>query len=135
MKDPISPEDLPQVDTETSIEDRETSGAPAPKHAGTVAGLEGLLSPLAHPSEPLMVHLNEGWRVTEDSIQWILQRRKGNPRRKNGGWRNRSFCDTRTGLLSCISENYGPVNVEALRIVHSLPEHHFDARLARTHAN
>ena len=34
----------------------------------------------AHPSSRLLAHLNENWRVVDDPLQWILQRRKGNPR-------------------------------------------------------
>ena len=43
-----------------------------------------------------------------------LQRKKGNPRTKNAGWRDRSFCRTREGLLRCIREYCGEVDAEAL---------------------
>ncbi len=91
--------------------------------------MEALASALAHPAKPLLVQLNEDWRVTEDRLQWILQKRKGNPRRKNAGWVSRSFCHTRGGLLLCVREYCGTVDPEALRIMHSLPEHHVDHEL------
>jgi hypothetical protein len=40
----------------------------------------------AHPSNRLIAQLNENWRVVHDPLQWILQQRKGNPRKKNSGW-------------------------------------------------
>ena len=55
----------------------------------------------AHPSNRLIAQLNASWRVIDDPLQWILQRRKGNPRKKNPGWRSRSFCTTRGALLRC----------------------------------
>src|SRR5262249_57055606 len=53
----------------------------------------------AHPSNRLVAQLNETWRIVDDPLQWILERRKGNPRSKNSGWENRSFCITRDALL------------------------------------
>src|SRR5262245_13422700 len=58
-------------------------------------------SPPAHPSNRLITTLNSNWRVVDDPLQWILQRRKGNPRKRNSGWIGRSFCVTREGLLRC----------------------------------
>src|SRR5690349_14808540 len=51
-------------------------------------------SPLAHPSNRLIAQLNANWRLVDDPLQWILQRRKGNPRKRNSGWINLSFCTT-----------------------------------------
>ena len=58
----------------------------------------------AHPSNPLVAQLRERWRVVDDPLQWILQRKKGHSRKKNSGWQGRSFCRTR-GLLVCIRES------------------------------
>ena len=63
-----------------------------------------------------------------------LQRRKGNPRTKNSGWRDRSFCRTRDTLLRCIREYCGEVDAEALSQLKSLPDWHpdWDRRSQRT---
>ena len=83
-----------------------------------------LPSPPAHPSNRLTAQLNKNWRVVDDPLQWILQRRKGNPRKKNSGWQDRSFCTTREGLLRCIREYCGEVNQNALADLQALPDHH-----------
>jgi hypothetical protein len=76
----------------------------------------------------------------DDPLQWILQRRKGNPRSKNSGWKNRSFCRTRDALLRCVREycclpdqgehrsirEYHGVDGAALEQVRALPEWHTD---------
>ena len=80
----------------------------------------------AHPSNRLVAQLNETWRVVDDPLQWILQRRKGNPRKKNSGWRNRSFCRTREGLLRCVREYCGEVDHDALARLEALPDYHSD---------
>ena len=82
--------------------------------------------PLAHPSNRLIAHLNGSWRVVDDPLQWILQRRKGKPRKKNSGWRDRCFCRTRGGLLRSVRELCGEVDDEALAHLHALPEFHSD---------
>ena len=43
----------------------------------------------------------------DDPLQWVLQRRAGNPRTKNSGWENRSFCTTREALLRCVRKYCG----------------------------
>ena len=68
----------------------------------------------AHPLDRLVAQLNESWRVVDDPLQWILQRRKGNPRPKNSGWRDRSFCRTRDALLRCVREYCGEIDVNSL---------------------
>ena len=73
-------------------------------------------SRLAHSSNRLVAQLNSNWRVVDDPLQWILQRRKGNPRKKNSGWRDRSFCTTREGLLQCVRESCGEVDGSAVGI-------------------
>ena len=83
-------------------------------------------SPPAHPSNRLLTQLNANWRVVDDPLQWILQRRKGNPRKRNSGWIDRSFCTTREGLVRCIREYCAEVDQNAFAELKSLPEHHAD---------
>jgi hypothetical protein len=80
----------------------------------------------AHPSNRLVTQLNERWRVVDDPLQWILQRKKGNPRKKNSGWRDRSFCRTRDALLRCVGEYCGEVDDNSLAKLKSLPDWHPD---------
>jgi hypothetical protein len=82
--------------------------------------------PLAHPSNRVIFQLNAKWRVVDDPLQWILQRRKGNPRKKNSGWQDRSFCTTREGLLRCVRENCCEVDDKGLTKLQVLPEFHPD---------
>jgi hypothetical protein len=114
---------------------RERSAAPA-AHRDYQDDGKGL----AHPSNRLVAQLNESWRVVDDPLQWMLQRRKGNPRDKNSGWRGRSFCRTREALLRCIREyccspdedetrcirEYRGVDAAALQQVRAFPEWHID---------
>ena len=79
---------------------------------------------LAHPSNRLVAQLNANWRVVDDALQWRVQRRKGNPRTKNPGWLERSFCTTRHGLLRCIREYCEEVEPVALSRITALPEQH-----------
>ena len=62
--------------------------------------------------------LNFGWRVMDDPLQWLLQHKQG------GRWRNRSFCRTREGLLSCVREYCGIVDAKALKRLEALPDFH-----------
>ena len=78
----------------------------------------------AHPSNRLLTRLNTNWRVVDDPLQWVLQRRKGNPRKKNSGWQDRSFCTTREALLRCVREYCGEVNENALADLQALSGHH-----------
>ena len=80
----------------------------------------------AHPSNRLVAQLNASWRVIDDQLQWILQRRKGNPRKKNAGWRDRSFCRTRDALLRCVREYCGEVDPSALATLKALSDWHPD---------
>ena len=68
--------------------------------------------------------LNSGWRVVDDPLQWILQRRDSKSSKKNSGWRGRSLCRTREALLRCVREYCGVVDLEALRRLEMLPEWH-----------
>ena len=100
---------------------RERSAAPA-RHPSSQKGAERL----AHPSNCLIAQLNETWRVIDDPLQWILQRKKGAPRNKSTGWQNRSFCRTREALLRCVREYCGEVDSDALAKLEALPEWHLD---------
>lgn len=82
------------------------------------------LKPLAHPSNRLVAQLNASWRVVDDPLQWILQRKKGKPRSKNSGWMNRSYCTSREGLLRCVAGYCGQVDPATLETLTALPEHH-----------
>jgi hypothetical protein len=86
-----------------------------------------LPSPLAHPSNRLLINLNPGWRIIEDDLQYILQHRKGSSRSKATGWLSRSFCRRRDTLLRCIHEYCSSVDPEALQQVNSLPDPYVDA--------
>ena len=79
-------------------------------------------SQLAHPSNRLVAQLNERWRVVDDPLQWILQRKKGNPRKKNSGWMSRSFCRTRGALLRCVDGYCGESSTTPLAKLKSLPD-------------
>jgi hypothetical protein len=78
----------------------------------------------AHASNRLVVQLNANWRLVDEPLQWMLQRRQGNPRDKNSGWRGRSFCRTREALLRCVHEYCGDVEPAALAKLAALPSHH-----------
>ena len=92
---------------------------------GHQASSKGLNDP-AHPSNRLLAQLNTNWRVVDDPLQWILQRRKGNPRKKNSGWQGRSFCRTREALLRCVRQACEVVDPNALAKLHALPDWHQD---------
>ena len=69
------------------------------------------------------IQLNVGWRVSEDSLQWMLQRRCSKPGKK-ARWTGRSFCRTREALLRCVNDHCGIVDLEALYRLEALPEWH-----------
>jgi hypothetical protein len=87
-----------------------------------------------HPrthSNRLVAQLNGTGGVVDDPLQWILQRKKGTPRKKNSGWRSRSFCRTREALLRCVREYCGEVNVDCLAELQALPNWHPVGRTAK----
>jgi hypothetical protein len=98
---------------------RERLAAPAAHqdHPGPVASL-------AHPSHRLVAQLNANWRVVDVPLQWILQRRKGNPRKKNSGWHSRCFCTTRGALLRYVREYCGDVDTTSLAKLAALSSDH-----------
>ena len=69
------------------------------------------------------VQLNEGWRVADDPLQWVLQRRCSKPGQK-AKWNGRSFCRTREALLRCVNDHAGIIDAEALARLESLPDFH-----------
>jgi hypothetical protein len=81
---------------------------------------------LAHTSNQLVAQLNSTWRVVDDPLQWILQRRKGGPRKKNSGWQGRSFCRTREALLRCVREYCAQIDLDAVARLQDLPGLHPD---------
>ena len=72
----------------------------------------------------VLVVLNERWRVVDDPMQWILQVRKGRETARASGWRNRSFCVSRTGLRCSIGELCGEVDAVVVAFIETLPERH-----------
>jgi hypothetical protein len=98
---------------------RERSAAPA-----THRDCQDRVERPAHPSNRLVAQLNANWRVVDDPLQWRLQRKKGNSRKKNSGWQDRSFCTTLAGLLRCVRECCGEIEPAALATFHSLPDQH-----------
>ena len=90
------------------------------------AGPNQVPSALAHASNRLLLCLNPQWRVTEDDLQYVLERRRGARRSKASGWRCHSFCRTREALLRCIREYCGSVDESASKQVAALPEWHLD---------
>lgn len=77
--------------------------------------------PESSDSYPYVIaRLNDRWRVVvcNDAIQWILQRRH-----QSGplGWRGRSYCTTREGLLCFVGEHVGRDAVALVKAL-SLPD-------------
>ena len=101
----------------------QTMGAPAPDCSSVESEPSEAAKRPAHPSNRLVAQL-ANWRVVNDPLQWRLQRRKGNPRTRNSGWQDRSFCTTRKGLLRCVCEYCGDVEPAALAKLAALPEHY-----------
>ena len=78
----------------------------------------------ADRSKPVIAVLNDRWRVIDDGIQWVLQKRKGRPTPKSSGWRGRSYATSRARLLDSVERRCGPVEPAALRHLTSLPDEH-----------
>ena len=72
----------------------------------------------------MTVVLSDRWRVVDEPLQWILQRRERKPGLRASGWSARSYCGTRDGLLRCIREYCGAIDPAALAILVGLPEAH-----------
>ncbi len=67
--------------------------------------------------------LNGRWRITDDPIQWVLERRKTKDWSKAQGER---FHRRRPALIRSIRELCGEVDLSALAQVENLPERHVD---------
>ncbi len=69
---------------------------------------------------PKPLALNANWQVARyDSMQWILQRKKGT------GWRSVHYCMSRKGLLDSIREIVtGDVDPAAVAEIESWPRIH-----------
>jgi hypothetical protein len=115
---------IPSGDQTSSITGvREESQAPA-RHSDCQDRVKRPAHP--NPSNRLVAQLNATWRVLDDPLQWRLQRKKGNSRKRNSGWRDRSFCRTLEGLLRCVREYCGEVDAEAAAKLQALPDWHPD---------
>lgn len=75
-------------------------------------------------ARPVTIPLNATWRVNEDNLQWLLERKVSEPRKRASGWAAVSFVRTRDGLLLCIGEKCGPLSSEILAVIKALPESH-----------
>lgn len=102
-------------------EPREVAPSSAPRNEAS--------SPLAHPSDRLLIQLNADWRVADDDLQYILERRKGRARSKATGWEGRAFCRTRAALFRNVRELCGQTDTNALSQLEALPEWHPDDAL------
>ncbi len=71
-----------------------------------------------------IVRLNEKWRIVDDPLQWILERRRGVPGKKSTGWVGSAYCTTRAALLSNIRERAGDVDPAAVAFIETWPERH-----------
>lgn len=71
--------------------------------------------------------LNDRWRIADDPLQWILEKR-----RSGDEWRGRSFCRTKAALLRCICEHVeGDIDLVEFIKVSALPDWHSDWEDAR----
>jgi hypothetical protein len=94
---------------------------PGPADLSTVGRV-----PVALPREEsddyprVVAVLNDRWRVIVcgNSIQWILQQRRG----VRDNWRGRSFCCASAALVRCAREHAGELGGAALVILLRLPE-------------
>ena len=73
-----------------------------------------------------MIQLNDRWRVVDDPIQWILERRKRNPGKRSTGYEGERFHRKRRFLMQSIRELCGPVDPAALAEIETWPELHPD---------
>ena len=71
-----------------------------------------------------LVRLNDKWRIVDDPLQWILERRRGVPGKKSTGWVGNAYCMTRRALLRNIRERAGEVDPAAVAYIEPWPERH-----------
>jgi hypothetical protein len=86
---------------------------------GGSAAAASPISQLQHHSKAFPVPLNDDWRVTDDPLQWVLERRKGQAR-----WEGRYYFRTRSGLLSFVKEQCGEIEQEGYAALLKLPVRH-----------
>jgi hypothetical protein len=113
-------------DLATSTEDSAYGVRESHEQAGSSIPRQATPSPAAHDPDRLLIQLSTEWRVVDDDLQYILQRRRDIARSKASGWVGRSFCRTCQALLRCIREYCGPLDDDALQQVRDLPEWHVD---------
>ena len=58
----------------------------------------------ADRSKPVIAVLNDRWRVIDDGLEWVLQRRKGRRTPKSTGWCGRSYAASRRSLLDSVED-------------------------------
>lgn len=67
--------------------------------------------------------LNDRWRVTDDGLQWILERRERKASLKSSGYTGQSFCTQRRSLKRCIREKGAePISDHARVVIDDLPD-------------
>jgi hypothetical protein len=71
------------------------------------------------PTHDFPIQLNRKWRVSFDTMQWILERGRQGDR-----WRGSAYCVTRQALLRNIRERCGHVDPDALAEIESFPPWH-----------
>jgi hypothetical protein len=76
-------------------------------------------SPVAHPSDRLLIQLNDDWRVVDDDRQYVIQRRRGHARSRATGWIGRCLSDSRSTLA--LHSQCGDLEPEAIAAIESLP--------------
>ncbi len=73
---------------------------------------------------PNPINLNQRWRVRSDGIQWILERRKGNPANKSTGWKATKFHRDRDKLIENIKDLCGQIHPDSRDTLNQLPARH-----------
>ena len=76
--------------------------------------------------EPFTIQLNNRWRVINDPLQFILQRKHTRNNKAGFSWDGRRFCRTRLFLLRSIRELAEDVDSSALALIEALPDWHQD---------
>lgn len=72
----------------------------------------------------VVARLNDRWRVVQDTLQWILQVRRGRKTGKATGWKGKRFCQWRRTLIRDIGELCGEVAPAAMALIEALPDWH-----------
>jgi hypothetical protein len=98
-----------------------SSIGPAPTEGGAAIGEQPTSDILLERSWP--IELGGRWRLIDEDIQWVLQRRKGRPRRKNPGWESIYYLRGKAGLLLHL-DRLGLTSFCPLSVLDHLPEWH-----------